>query len=267
MKKLSKGFAHRLDGPMLDKVKVAFAYGIDFNQYPFSLNIIKNLRDIEFSTPVTFFVGENGTGKSTILEAITNKAGFGPEGGSKNITFKTSEETTYSGTQNLSEQITLSWRQKPKNGYFFRAESFFNLANYIDYIAREGGSGPDKAYASYGGKSLHEQSHGESFLSFFKNRLGTGGFFIFDEPEAALSPQRQLSLMVIIHEMCKRTDAQFIIATHSPLLLAYPDSTIYSCDSGILTKVAYTDTEHYHVTKNFLNNPDLYLHHLFSEKI
>jgi predicted ATPase len=262
MKKLSKNFITDVDGAPLDKVKVAFADTIDFNEYPFSLDIVKNLNDIEFPTQVTFFVGENGTGKSTILEAIANKAGFGAEGGSKNINFKTSEEKTYTGAQNLANQLTLSWRSKPKNGYFFRAESFFNVANYIDYIAREAGGGPG-AHAPYGGKSLHEQSHGESFLSFFKNRLGTDGFFIFDEPEAALSPQRQLSLMIIIHEMCKNPNSQFIIASHSPILLAYPNATIYSCDTGILKRIPYVNTEHYQFTKQFLDNPDQFLHHLF----
>jgi len=265
MNKLLKKFITDIDGPPLDKVKVTFTNTIDCNQYPFSLTIIKNLKDIEFPTQVTFFVGENGTGKSTIIEAIANKAGFGPEGGSKNINFKTSEEKTYTGTQHFAEQLTLSWRQKPKNGYFFRAESFFNIANYLDHIARTAG-GPEITFASYGGKSLHEQSHGESFLAFFKNRLGSGGFFIFDEPEAALSPQRQLSLMVIMHEICKNShNGQFIIATHSPILLAYPGATIYSCDSGVLEKINYTDTQHYQITKRFLDNPDQYLHHLFKD--
>lgn len=247
--------------PMLDKVKVNFGDTVNFNQYPFSLSIVKNLNEIVFPTKVTFFVGENGTGKSTILEAIANVADFGPEGGSKNINFKTSEEKTYSGTEQLAEQFKLSWRRKPRNGYFFRAESFFNIANYIDILAKE----DMRAYDAYGGKSLHEQSHGESFLSFFSNRLGSGGFFIFDEPEAALSPQRQLTLLAIIHQMCSRTDAQFIIATHSPLLLAYPNSIIYSCDSATLTPISYTDTKHYQITKSFLENPALYFKHLFSE--
>lgn len=104
----------------------------------------------------------------------------------------------------------MSWKRKPQNGYFFRAESFYNVANHLDHIAKEGGQGPEKTYGSYGGKSLHAQSHGESFMSFFSNRLGDTGFFIFDEPEAALSPQRQLSLMKIIYDMCKNSQAQFI---------------------------------------------------------
>ena len=265
MKKTSKNSTIAIDGPMLDQVTIDFAKTINFNQYPFSLPIIKNLIGIKFAGPVTFFVGENGTGKSTILEAIANQAGFGPEGGSRNIRFKTSQEKTYLGTQSLAEQFTLSWRIKPKNGYFFRAESFYNIANYIDTMALSGGQGPEVAYAPYGGKSLHEQSHGESFLSFFKHRLGSEGFFIFDEPEAALSPQRQLSLLAIIHEICMHTDSQFIIATHSPILLAYPDATIYSCDTETLTQIAYQDTDHYQITKQFLDNPDLYLQHLFQD--
>lgn len=262
MKRQSKTPLANIDGPLLDKVNVTFGDAIDFNQFPFSLPIIKHLQEITFPTQVTFFVGENGTGKSTILEAIAHKAGFGSEGGSKNIHFKTSEENTYTGAQHLADQLTLSWRRKPRDGYFFRAESFFNVANYIDLIAREDAEG---AYAPYGGKSLHAQSHGESFLSFFKNRLGSEGFFIFDEPEAALSPQRQLSLLSIMHDMCKNPHTQFIIATHSPILLAYPHATIYSCDSDTLQSIAYTDTEHYKVTKHFLDNPERYLRHLFED--
>lgn len=251
-----------LDGPILEMVKVRFADATDFNKYPFCLPIINKLVDITFPTPVTFLVGENGTGKSTILEAIATKAGFGAEGGSMNINFKTSEEVTYTGAQQLADQMTFSWRMKPKDGYFFRAESFFNIANYLDYLERNCGG---KAYGPYGGKSLHEQSHGESFLAFFKNRVGKGGFFVFDEPEAALSPQRQLSLLTIIHELSKNNNAQFIIATHSPILLAFPNATIYSCDSDTLTSIAYTDTKHYQITKDFLGNPSRYMHHLFNE--
>lgn len=250
-----------MNEPMLDKAKFIFPDSIDVTYYPFSLKIIKNLKDIEFPGKVTFFVGENGTGKSTILEAIASKAGFGPEGGSKNINFKTSAEDTYSGTASLASCMKLSWRLQPRNGYFFRAESFFNVANYIDQIAREDG----RAYDAYGGKSLHAQSHGESFLSFFRNRLSWGGFFILDEPEAALSPQRQLSLMVIMHELCKKSETQFIIATHSPILLAYPGATIYSCDFDTLLAIKYEDTEHYKLTKDFLCHPQSYLQKLFED--
>ncbi len=174
--------------------------------------------------------------------------------------FKTSQEKTYAGAQNLADSLTLSWRHKPSYGYFFRAESFFNVANHIDELAMA----DLRAYNNYGGKSLHEQSHGESFLSFFKNALSENSFFILDEPEAALSPQRQLSLLVIINELCKNSHAQVIIATHSPILLAYPNATIYSCDADVLTPIAYRDTQHFQITKRFLDDPERYLHHLFN---
>jgi len=253
-----KDRSYSLNGPLLDTITMSFAKTEDFVHHPFSLSIIKNLSEIHFPTQVTFFVGENGSGKSTILEAIACSAGFGSEGGSKNINFKTSHESVYKPMQQLSDQLILSWRQKPKDGYFFRAESFYNVANYLDVL---GGN----AYDSYGGKSLHEQSHGESFFSFFKHRIGSGGFFILDEPEAALSPQRQLSLLMIMKQLCK-SNTQFIIATHSPILLAFPGATIYSCDGDFLNKIDYHDTSHYQITKQFLNNTDLYLKNLFLDE-
>lgn len=241
----------------LDTITVDFDDAVDFKTYPFSLPIIKNLQEIIFPTAVTFFVGENGSGKSTLLEAIACKAGFGTEGGSKHINFQTSHERTYTPAQRFADQLTLSWRQKPKDGYFFRAESFYNVANYLDNV--------DDGTKSYGGKSLHDQSHGESFLAFFTHRMGKGGFFILDEPEAALSPARQLALLVIMYQLCKDKNTQFLIATHSPILLAYPHATIYSCDADRLTKIAYKDTEHYQITKQFLDDPERYMHHLFMD--
>lgn len=250
-----------LDGPLLDKARFAYTDQVNMSQYPFSLPLIQNLTEIIFASQVTFFVGENGAGKSTILEALAQKAGFGLEGGSKNIQFMTSQQKNYTAAQALAETMTLSWRHKSHGGYFFRAESFFNLANHIDTLAQD----DQRIYMSYGGRSLHEQSHGESFLSFFNNRLYESELFILDEPEAALSPQRQLSLMAIIYDLCKNSHAQFIIATHSPILLAYPNATIYCCDGPLLTKISYEETDHYQITKRFLDNPDFYLRHLFSD--
>lgn len=262
MNKFSAKTASTITGPLLDAVRAKPLTSSDAAQYPFTVPVIQNLKEIQFPTQVTFFIGENGTGKSTILEALAAHAGFGAEGGSKNITFTTSSSEVHSGTQRLADNLTLSWRQKPQDGYFFKAESFYNVANYIDYLQKECGG---TAYNAYGGKSLHAQSHGESFLSFFKNRVGKNGFYILDEPEAALSPQRQLSLLVIINELAKNSNTQFIIATHSPILLAYPNATIYTCDDTELQTIAYTDTPHYQITKDFLNNPERYLHNLFEE--
>jgi predicted ATPase len=227
---------------------------VDKRQFPFYLPIINNTRSINFTQPVTFFIGENGAGKSTILEAIAHNIGLGAEGGSKNISFT----TTASTASVLGDCMKLSWSYKPHDAYFFRAESFFNVANYLDTIA--------DGSKSYGNKSLHHQSHGESFFSFFSNRLGSNGIYILDEPEAALSPERQLALLRIIHELSKNNTAQFIIATHSPILLAYPDATIYSCDGGQLQEMRYADTPHYQITKQFLDSPSLYLKHLFSDE-
>lgn len=257
--------SYAIDGPLLDTVTFPSIKPEEAAVYPLSLPLIQHIKTLSFPTNVTFFVGENGSGKSTILEAIALHAGFSYEGGSKNMYFSTRAEDSKNPIDVLADQLRLSWRKKPKNGFFLKAESFFNVASHIDYLAKEGGGGGN-IYDSYGGQSLHHQSHGESFLSFFNNRLGTKGFFILDEPEAALSPQRQLSLLIIINEMCKHKESQFIIATHSPLLLAYPGATIYSCDGDRLKAVSYEQTEHYNLTKRFLDNPERYVQRLFSEQ-
>jgi predicted ATPase len=252
------------DGPALDKIRFDLD-NADITKYPYSLPIIQNLKEITFPSQVTFLVGENGSGNSTILETIATLAGFGSEGGSKNISFNTSEEKFANEIREYSRHATASWRKKPMDGYFFRAETFFAVANYLDTLVRDLPGQTGSTYGPYGGKSLHQQSHGEGFLSFFNNRVGKGGFFIFDEPEAALSPQRQLSLLAIIHNLCKDLNTQFIIASHSPILLAYPEATIYSCDSTEIQTIEYKETKHYEITKGFLDNPNQYLKHLFAE--
>ena len=215
------------------------------NRYPFTLNAVRSLKCLEFHPNVTFIVGENGSGKSTLLEAIAVAYGFNPEGGSRNFNFSTAN--THS---ELHKYITVGKGiSRPKDGFFLRAESFYNLASNIDELEKGGGM-----LGSYGGTSLHEQSHGESFMSLILNRLGGRGIYIFDEPEAALSPNRQLTLLRAIHELVNE-NSQFIIATHSPILMAYPNALIYNVDEAYEI-TDYKDTDHYRTTRDFLNNTD-----------
>lgn len=216
-----------------------------FDEYPFNLPIIKNLDKIKFHPNVTFIVGENGSGKSTILEAIAAAYGFNPEGGTKNFNFSTND--THSC---LYDFITLVKGVKmPKDGFFLRAESFYNVATNIDELNLQN---------SYGGKSLHKRSHGEAFFSLIMNKFTGNSVYILDEPEAALSPIRQMSLISRIDELVKK-GSQFIIATHSPILMAYPNSIIYEIKEDI-QKVKYEDSENYNITKEFLNNYKKMIH-------
>lgn len=220
-----------------------------FDEYPFCIPGIRNLDKLDLHPKVTFFVGENGTGKSTLLEAIAVSVGFNPEGGGKNWGFATRESHS-----ELHRHLRLrKGIRRFRDGYFFRAESFFNVATAIEEIDADPESGPGPpVISSYGGKSLHEQSHGESFLSLLTNRFVGNGLYLLDEPEAALSPQRQMSVLTVMHDLIKQ-NSQFIIATHSPILMAYPDATIYMFTADATTRVDYTETEHYTVTRDFLN--------------
>lgn len=225
--------------------------------YTRKIPAVKRL-DLELTHPVTFFVGENGSGKSTVLEAIAVAYGFNPEGGSLNFSFSTCD--SHSG---LWECIRLGKSPyKAKDGWFLRAESFYNAVSYIDELSQPGMGTPIVYY--YGGISLHEKSHGESFFAMLMNRLGGKGVYIFDEPEAALSAERQMSLLVKIHDLVKK-DSQFIIATHSPILTAYPDSEIYLFDNKGISKTEYRKTDAYIQTKNFLNNTDKMLKYLLED--
>lgn len=221
-----------------------------FDRYPFCLPAIRSLEQIELHPKVTFFVGENGSGKSTLLEAVAVSLGFNAEGGSKNFRFGTRRShSELHGYLRIAKGI-----RRPRDGFFLRAESFFNVATEIEKLDAEPGMGPP-VIDSYGGRSLHEQSHGESFLALMTERFGGHGVYILDEPEAALSPQRQLAVLSRLHDLVL-DDSQFIIATHSPILMAYPDSTIYLCSNDGVSPVAYEDTEHFQVTRNFLANPE-----------
>ncbi len=226
------------------------------SSYLYDLPIIQYLmkkRTLSFTNDVTFFVGENGTGKSTLLEAIAVAYGFNAEGGSKNFMFSTNE--THS---ELYRYITLSKSKYAKDGFFLRAESFYNTASYIDEVT-------DPPFMkNYGGTSLHNQSHGESFLSLIQNRFGGNGLYILDEPEAALSPSKQFTLIAQINTLVQH-NSQFIIATHSPILMAFPNAQIYQFSAHGIESIPYKQTEHYQLTKSFLENPERILKYLLDE--
>ena len=209
---------------------------------------------LTFDRPVTFLVGENGTGKSTLLEGIPVACGFNPEGGTRNFSFST--RATHSP---LGEYLTPARRRYPKDGFFLRAESFYNVATHIDELD-ETVPGP-RLIDSYGGVSLHHQSHGESFLALVEHRFGGHGLYLLDEPEAALSPARLLTLMVLLDQLVKK-DSQFVIATHSPILMAFPGARLYQLGEAGVTAVDYQETEHYQLTRRFLENPERMLHYL-----
>jgi len=236
-------------------IRAARISDADDSVYPFSIPAIKAIESIRFSPSVTFFVGENGSGKSTLTESIAVAAGFNAEGGTKNYSFST-QDTTSSLTDKI---LLIRGSRREKYGYFLRAESFYTTANYA-----ESGTfdkfGPIPLF--FDSKHIHEQSHGEAFMSIVKEFRP--GLFIFDEPESALSPQRQLALLVAIKELVKK-GSQFIIATHSPILLAYPGATICQLSQDGIDEVAYEDIEHVKLTKDFLNNPEGYLSRLFSD--
>ncbi|MBH5319967.1 AAA family ATPase [Paenibacillus sp. GSMTC-2017] len=228
-----------------------------FKQYPFNLDAIRELSDLKLHPKVTYLVGENGSGKSTLMEAIAVALGFNAEGGTKNFTFQT--EATHSELHNYLKIVRGT--RKPRDGFFFRAESYYNLATNIDELDREPYQLGPPIIDSYGGKSLHQQSHGESFLATFLNRFGGNGLYILDEPESALSPSRQLTMLARMHDLIK-DNSQFIIATHSPILLAYPDATIYQLNANGIEETTWEETDHYIITKQFLNNRDRMLQNL-----
>ncbi|QNG60495.1 AAA family ATPase [Metabacillus idriensis] len=227
-------------------------------EYPFSIPAISNLDEIKIKSPVTFFVGENGSGKSTLMEAIAYQCGFNTAGGSHHL------YETRSSQSDLGRYIRLAWMPKVRNGFFLRAESFYQFASYLEELNEDPWSGD--VFGPYGGKSLHHQSHGESFLSLFLNRFGTKAVYLLDEPEAALSPTRQLTLLRILHDLTKDGDTQFIIATHSPILLGYPGASILNFDEDRIAEINYTETDHYQITKYFLENREKFLKELFKEE-
>jgi len=242
--------------------KVELKQEIPNSDYISKLSVVKNLKGqggLTFNKPVTFLVGENGVGKSTLIEAIAVNYGFNPEGGTRNFNFNTRDSHS-----DLYKYIRVSkGYRKPKREFFLRAESFYNLSSNIDDMDAEP-SFDAPIIDSYGGLSLHKQSHGEGFLSVVKNGFSDNGLYILDEPESALSPNGILKLIAYIHDLVK-SNSQFIISTHSPLLMTYPNAEIYEISDSGINLVPYKETEHYMITKQFLENPDKMLNYLLED--
>jgi predicted ATPase len=238
--------------PYLQEVSIRTDAEINFDVYPYNIPSVREMGLLKFHADVTFFVGENGAGKSTVLEAIAVALGYGPEGGTRNVQMQTVESIS---PLHQSLRLARSFR-KPKDGYFLRAESFFNVATYMDEVGYLSG---------YGDRSLHARSHGEAFMTLLTNKFRGKGLYLLDEPEAALSPIRQLAALSAIRQLVK-DESQFIIATHSPILLSYPNARILQfCNAGI-SEVQYENTEHYAVTRDFLNNYPRRLEQLFADE-
>jgi len=230
------------------------------HDWPYSLPAVRNLGVLRFHPKVTFIVGENGSGKSTLLEAIAVAWGFNPEGGTRNFNF-----STQASHSPLHEALRLGRSgRRARDGFFLRAESFYNVATEIDRLDAAPTPG-NRLISSYGGTSLHAQSHGESFFALMLHRFGGNGFYVLDEPEAALSPKRQMAMLTRLHELVRQR-SQFVIATHSPILMAYPDADILQIGEDGLQRVAYRDTEHYQLTRAFLEQPQRMLDTLLDEE-
>ena len=224
---------------------------IEPDSYLRNIDAINSINRISFTHSVTFFVGENGSGKSTLLEAIAIAYGFNPEGGTRNYSF-----STYDSHSELCSALRLSRGVRCAGyGYFLRAESFYNVATKEEEYSRGPGGRP---------QHFHEKSHGESFLALAQNSFRANGLYLLDEPEAALSPQRQLTLLMEI-DRCAKEDSQFIIVTHSPILLGLPGAEILSFDDGPIHPCTYEETDSYQVTSLFINNREQILHRLLSE--
>lgn len=228
----------------------------NFDEYPFNIEIVKKFKELNFKAPVTFFVGENGVGKSTFIEALAVALGLPAEGGTQNFRYNTKYTTS-----NLSDYLKVSKFYKPKTKFFLRAESFYNFSTELQRVVEE--NGYYSLYEVYGG-NLHNCSHGESFLKLIQNKFTDHGLYILDEPEAALSPQRQLSLLCLIDRLVKE-GSQFIIATHSPILISYREGIILDLNNNF-KEIDYKDTDIYSLYKMYLEDPDVMQHKLFDEE-
>jgi predicted ATPase len=246
--------------PFIRSLSIDRAAVGDLTAYPFSIPAIASLHELDLDPYVTFLAGPNAAGKSTLIEAIAVACGLNPEGGSRNFTFQT--RASHSPLGDVMRLVRGA--RTPKTDFFLRAEAFFNLASAIEDLDNEPGGGA-KIIASYGGRSLHEQSHGQSFLALLVQRFGPNGLYLLDEPESALSPQGQLAMLRRLYELVAE-GCQFVIATHSPILLSFPHARIYELtDDGIAT-VAYDATETVTLYRSFLAAPEAYLRHLSADE-
>jgi predicted ATPase len=236
----------RIDGRLIE-AEVLWRQVPDRDIYPFNIPAIASLGVLSLDCPVTFLVGENGSGKSTLLEAIAVGAGLNPEGGSRNLRFATNPTHSI-----LHEHLQLSWRGRPKRAFFLRAESFYNLASTYRDVFRDI---PDL-------RSLHDRSHGESFLHAVQKHAGSNGLYLLDEPESALSIRGQLALLRQIHDGVQQA-SQFIISTHSPILSAFPEAKILRMTDTGPVATEYRDTDQYQLTQSFLEDPVRFFRHLF----
>src|SRR5713101_9982858 len=235
----------------------------EWETYPFCVPAIRGLRELDLRSRICFFAGENGTGKSTLLEAIAVHYGFGREGGTRNFTNNTTESNH--SIDPLVKARRLSFDKRTGAGFFLRAESWFNAVSYMDNLDKEPSESPPIS-AFYGGRSLHTRSHGETFFTVLELKFQRNDLFLLDEPEAALSPQRQLAFLVLIHDVLKKyKDAQFIISTHSPVLLGYPDAQIVSFDDESLHEIPYEQTAPMQIVRRFVNHRSSFLDELFGD--
>ena len=240
---------------MLKKIAILRERVKAWDSYPLSLPVIRCLGELSLRSRVCLFAGENGTGKSTLLEAVAAHYGFGREGGNRNF-LNDSTESNHS-IDPLVRALRLSFDKRTGSGYFLRAESFFNTVSYIDNLGIN---------AFYGGRSLHTRSHGETFFTLLQLKFKRNGLFLLDEPEAALSPLRQLSFLVLIHDvLAKYKDAQFIISTHSPILLGFPGAQILSFDGGQIHEIEFEETAPLQIVRRFVNERERFLGELLKE--
>lgn len=249
---------------MLKKIKLLPERVEDWKSYPFSVPAIGSLDELTLQSRVCFFAGENGTGKSTLIEAIAVHYGFGREGGTRN--FQNDSTESNHSVDPLVRALRLSFDKRSGAGFFLRAESFFNTASYMDQLDKEDAPHSAAINTYYGGRSLHTRSHGETFFKLLELKFQRDGLFLLDEPEAALSPQRQLAFLVLLHDVLKKyKDAQFIISTHSPVLLGYPNAQIVSFDSDSLQEIDYEETAPLQIVRHFVNQRETFLEELFDD--